>query len=246
MKGVIASLAPGVAVHDAAHGIASGDVRAAAWALSQYWQLWPEGTIHVCVIDPGVGTPRAALLASADGRHLLAPDNGLLSLVAAEAAGFEARRLRPDVLRSGSCSEPFHGRDVFAIAAARLAVGDAPSALCTGTVNPAILAWASPERLPDGGLRGEVLHIDRFGNAVTNLRPGDLPSGRWTFRAGRAVFSALLRTYGEAAPGAPLVYTGSSGRIEVAVRGGSAEKELDLARGTPIIVRLDDGKESTR
>jgi hypothetical protein len=237
MKGVIACLAPGAAIHDAAHGVPPGDVRAAAWALSQYWRLWPEGTIHVAVVDPGVGTERAALLARADGRLLLAPDNGLLALVAAEADRFEAFALRADVRRPDGHSATFHGRDVFACAAGRLAAGHAPDSLCGGPVGLADAAWAGPDRAGAGVLHGEVIHVDRFGNAVTNLRPGDLPAGAWRLAAGRTELARLERTYGDVTPGAPLAYEGSSGRIEIAIRGGSAEKGLDLRRGTPIILR---------
>ncbi len=237
MKGVIVFLAPGAAVHDAAHGVPPGDIRAAAWALSQYWRLWPEGTIHVAVVDPGVGTGRAALLARADGRLFLSPDNGLLALVSAEADRFEAFALRPDVHRPGGGSATFHGRDVFAHAAGLLAAGASPDALCAGPVAPVPVPWSGPVRTPDGTLRGEVIHVDRFGNAVTNLRPCDLPAGAWRLAAGRAEFGRLDRTYGDVPSGAPLAYAGSSGRIEIAVRGGPAEKELELRRGTPIILR---------
>ena len=237
MKGVIVALAPDASIHDAAHGVPPGDVRAAAWALSQYWRLWPEGTIHVAVVDPGVGTERAALLAHADGRLFLAPDNGLLALVAMEADRFEAFALRPDVRRPGGGSATFHGRDVFAFAAGRLAAGHAPDSLHGGPAGLADARWAGPVRALDGTLRGEVIHADRFGNAVTNLFPADLPAGPWRLDAGRAEFARLDLTYGDVPAGAPLAYAGSSGRIEVAVRGGSAENELDLRRGTPIILR---------
>lgn len=237
MKGVILSLAPDAAIHDAAHGVPPGDVRAAAWAISQYWRLWPEGTIHVAVVDPGVGTARAALLARADGRFLLAPDNGLLALVAAEAGRFEAFALRPDVRLPGGDSATFHGRDVFAYAAGLLAAGRPADALGSGPVVPSFAPWAGPIRAADGARHGEVIHVDRFGNAITNLRPGDLPGGPWRLAAGRAEFARLDRTYGDVSAGAPVAYAGSSGRIEIAVRGGSAEKELDLRRGTPIILR---------
>lgn len=237
MKGVMVSLAPGAAIHDAAHGVPPGDVRAAAWALAQYWRLWPEGTIHVAVVDPGVGTDRAALLARAGGRLFLAPDNGLLALVAAEAEDFAAFALRPGVRRPGGDSATFHGRDVFAMAAGLLAAGRGADELCAGPVVPAAMPWAEPVRAADGGLRGEVIHVDRFGNAVTNLVPADLPAGPWRLDAGRGAFGRIERTYGEVSSGAPLAYEGSSGRLEIAVRDGSAEKELDLRRGTPIILR---------
>lgn len=237
VKGVIAALAPGVTIHDAAHGVPPGDIRAAAWALSQYWRLWPEGTIHVAVVDPGVGTARAALLARAEGRLFLAPDNGLLALVAAESCDFAAFALRADVRRPGGDSATFHGRDVFAYAAGLLAAAGSPDALVAGPAAPVAVPWAGPVRAADGTLHGEVIHVDRFGNAIANLRPCDLPAGAWRLAAGRAEFGRLDRTYGDVPSGAPVAYAGSSGRIEIAVRGGSAQMELDLRRGTPIILR---------
>jgi hypothetical protein len=239
MKGVIVSLAPEARIHDAAHGVPPGDIRGAAWALDQYWRLWPAGTIHVAVVDPGVGTLRAALLAGAEGRYFLAPDNGVLSLVAAGAPGFTACALRSDVCRPGAGSATFHGRDVFAYAAGLLTAGRPPESLCAGPVGPVALPWARPVRRADGSLCGEVIHVDRFGNAVTNLDPADLPAGAWQISAGTAVLRGLQRTYGDVACGAPLAYAGSSGRIEIAVRDGSAEKELDLRPGIPIILRSD-------
>ncbi len=237
MKGVIATLAPRTPVADAAHDVPRGDIAAGAWVLSQYWNWWPPGTIHVAVVDPGVGTARAPLLAIADGRWLIAPDNGLLSGVASEASDFRAWRLKV-ITGDREISSTFHGRDVFAVAAARLARGDSWRRLAAERIEVRRLAeWREPERRPDGVVMGAIVHVDRFGNAITNLRPRDLPPGGWTLYAGRFCARRLHRTYGDVAKGRPLVYIGSSGRLELAVRDGSAAARFRLCRGGRVSVR---------
>lgn len=237
MKGVIAALAPHARVADAAHAIPRGDIAAGAWVLSQYWNWWPPGTIHVAVVDPGVGTDRAPLLAQADDRWIVAPDNGLLSGVASEARDFRAWRLMITG-EDREISSTFHGRDVFAVAAARLAKGQSWRRLAGERIEIGRLAeWREPTRRPDGVVVGAILHVDRFGNAITNLRPADLPPGGWTLCAGRFHARFLHRTYGDVAPSRPLVYIGSSGRLELAVRDGSAAARFGLRRGGPVSVR---------
>ncbi len=237
MKGVIATVAPRAQVADAAHAIPRGDIAAGAWVLSQYWNWWPPGTIHVAVVDPGVGTARMPLLAQADGRWLIAPDNGLLSGVASEARAFRAWRLNvPGEERA--ISNTFHGRDVFAVAAARLASGASWRRLARERIEICHLPdWRAPERCPDGVISGTILHVDRFGNAITNLRANDLPPAAWLLSAGRFRARRLHRTYGDVAPARPLVYIGSSGRLELAVRDGSAAARYGLRRGGRVSVR---------
>jgi S-adenosylmethionine hydrolase len=238
MKGVIATLAPSARVIDAGHEIAPGDVFAAAWALWQYWFLWPRGTIHVIVVDPGVGSSRAALLAQAEGRWFLAPDNGTLSAVAAECTSLRAWRLRPDAHRPEGCSNTFHGRDVFAWVAGRLAAGARPAEFIADP-HP-VRPWPSwhPVRRSNEVI-GQVLHIDRFGNAITNLQPHDLPPTGWELRCGPLRVRTLVRTYSEVAPGRPLLYLGSAGRLEIGVRNGSAAERYSIRRGQIIRVHHD-------
>ncbi len=237
MRGVIERLAPGTHVIDAAHDVPPGNVRSAAWILSRYWSLWPRGTIHIAVVDPGVGTRRAILLARADGRWLLAPDNGLLTGVKAAAGSFIVCALRPNVRRPAGCSRTFHGRDIFAVAAARLVSGECPDRLA-GPPLPRIVClddW-SPRSRPGGRVEGRIVHVDRFGNLITNLGPEHLPRGRWRLRIGRAVFDRLHGTFGDVAPGEELVYIGSAGRLEVAVRDGSAFARHRAGSGAKVVV----------
>ncbi|MCX7817759.1 MAG: SAM-dependent chlorinase/fluorinase [Kiritimatiellae bacterium] len=237
MKGVLAARAPLARVADAAHEIPRGDIRAGAWVLSQYWRWWPEGTVHVAVVDPGVGTSRAAVLARADRRWLIAPDNGLLSGVAAAADRFEAWRLRPTA-GAEIISSTFHGRDLFAVVAARLVAGESWRRLVERRWEITRLReWGRPERDSAGKVRGWVLHVDRFGNAITSLEIRDLPAGRWRLRAGTFRACRLHRTYGDVAPGRPLVYLGSAGRLELAVRDASAAERYGLRPGMWVVVR---------
>lgn len=231
MKGVIVSALPAAIIDDVAHDVPAGDVRAAARALARYWDRYPPGTVHVVVVDPGVGTARAALACAVDGRYLVGPDNGALTPAVSRAG---ARCVAIDV---GALARPisptFHGRDVFAPAAAELARGSALEPLGMPLAEPVRLDDPRPTRVGDDA-HGEVIAIDAFGNATTNLpgewtRPGTLVSVA-------GVRLAVLRTYGDVAPREPLALIDSEGRIEIAVRDGSAADRLSLGPGA--VVRL--------
>jgi S-adenosylmethionine hydrolase len=224
-----------VIVDDVAHDVPPGDVEAAAWALGAYWRRYPEGTVHVVVVDPGVGTSRRALVAEADGRLLVGPDNGVLSWALREA--WRAGEVRAIEMPSGAeISQTFHGRDVFAPAAARLAGGVAMSALGDPAVGMVRLPWPEPVLSHGHGARGEVVHVDRFGNLITNLRAD-------ARRDGDGVASLLAgeqrapigRTYGDVASGELVAYVGSRGLWEIAVRDGSAADRIG-GRGTVVVL----------
>lgn len=234
MKGVIATEAPGVMAVDAAHDVPPQDVRFGAWSLFQYAGYFPAGTIHVAVVDPGVGTDRHALLAEADGRYYLAPDNGLLAWVMDRATELTVRRLRRDAHRPGDISPTFHGRDVFAYVAARLASGRArPEEVADPTTEYLRPNWMQA-RYDKRTADGEIIHVDRFGNLITNIRQDRLSAlngTHWTLHAGPHRFSGLNRTYGDVKTGEPVALVGSSGLVELAVRDGSARDALRLDRG---------------
>lgn len=227
MKGVLLSSAPDATLVDITHDIPPQDVEAARLTLARVWRRFPAGTVHLVVVDPGVGTDRAALAVASDERFLVGPDNGVLS---------------PALLISGTrvvtldapsnASATFHGRDVFAPAAGRLASGVPIETLGAPAMQPRIRRTPEPRRTGDGALLGEVITIDRFGNAITNLvglRTGTVEA------AGLSL--PLRRTYGEAAVGAPVAIVGSSGLIELAVRDGNAARVLHLARGSAVLYR---------
>lgn len=240
MKGVILTIAPGTTLVDLSHDIPPQDVTAAAFVLSSAWHFFPQGTIHLAVVDPGVGTSRRPLAVSAQGHYFIAPDNGLLSLVLREEVPFQAVALtNPRYWRIPSPSFTFHGRDVFAPAAAHVARGVPLSALGEPLTDIVRLSWPLPTRLPGGGLRGEIVYIDHFGNAVTNL-PGALvePYHEGWFCAGPFRLRGLSATYADVQRGAPLALIGSHGFLEFAIREGSAAQEGRLQVGTKVEVLL--------
>lgn len=227
MKGVLLSLVANVEVVDITHDIAAQDVHAARLTVARVWRRFPIGTVHVVVVDPGVGSNRAGLAVASDGHALVGPDNGVLSpaLLVSDARVVELP-VAPGV------SATFHGRDVFVPAAAALANGESIDALGVQARDPIILRTPEPMRAADGSLVGEVIHVDRFGNAVTNLM--GLRGG--TIEAGSTQIS-LRRTYAEVAVGSAVAVVGSSGLIEIAVRDGNAARTLGLVRGMRVVLR---------
>ena len=227
MKGVLCAMAPEAQLVDVAHDVPPHDIDAGRLALARYWLRYPPGTVHLAVVDPGVGSDRAAIAVESDGRFLVGPDNGVLS----------PALLHPDarcvvLAVPAHASATFHGRDVFAPAAARLAMGTALDSLGEPCVEPVMRRTPEAVRREDGLVSGVVITIDRFGNAITNLitrRGGTLHVG------GRTL--PLLRTYSEAAPGEAMGLVGSSGLVEIAVRDGSAATVLGLRRGDEVLLR---------
>jgi S-adenosylmethionine hydrolase len=232
MKGVLFTAAPGAQVVDLSHDVPAHDVDAARLAVARYWRRFPAGTIHVVVVDPGVGSERQAIAVLSEGRFLVGPDNGVLS-PALLIPG--ARIVALDV--PGDAAPTFHGRDVFAPAAAALARGAPIDSLGTSIEDAVIRRTPEVVREADGWLRGEVIAIDRFGNAVTNL----LAVHGGAVRVGEREVS-LRRTYADVAPGEPVALVGSSGLIEIAVRDGRAADAMGLHRGS--VVRVRDGSRS--
>ena len=228
MKGVLASRAPGVPIVDIAHDLSPQDIEAARLTLARYWRRFPEGTVHLVVVDPGVGSTRAAIAVESVGRRLVGPDNGVLS-PALLIPG--ARAVRLEV--GDSAAPTFHGRDVFAPAAAALAHGAALDELGEPFPDPIIRRTPEPRRSGDGTIEGEIMTIDRFGNCVTNLLA---PRGG-TCSIGDRSLGDVRRTYADVPPGTVAAFVGSTGLIEVAVREGHAASELGLRRGDRIVLR---------
>src|SRR3712207_234825 len=164
MKGVILTRAPDVTVVDVTHDVSPQDVECGRLALARYWRRFPPGTVHLAVVDPGVGSARAALAIESDGRWLVGPDNGLLSPALLVAGA------RAVILPVPATAAPtFHGRDVFAPAAAALAAGARLDALGSPALDFVVRRTPEPRRLSDGSIEGQVITVDRFGNAITNL-----------------------------------------------------------------------------
>lgn len=227
MKGVLLTELPAATVVDIAHDIPAHDLDAGRLAIARYWRRFPRGTVHLAVVDPGVGSTRAAIAVESEGRFLVGPDNGLLSPALLIPA---ARAVRLDT--PTQASPTFHGRDVFAPAAARLAMGTDLTALGAEHPAPVIRRTPEPQRGPMGELVGQVLTIDRFGNAVTNLVG---MRGASVVAEGREL--PLKRTYSDLDPGQAGAVVGSTGLIEIVVREGRASDVLSLARGSRVWLR---------
>ncbi len=223
MRGVLLSLAPGATLADVSHEVAPGDVRAGAYLLGRSWIRFPAGSVHVAVVDPGVGGGRAALALGAEGHFFVGPDNGLLTPALGRADAIVELPLPPPA------SATFHGRDVFAPAAAALAMGAPLVSLgAPPRTAPVRHPIAAPRR--DGlATAGEVIYVDRFGTLVTNLESaadGSIEIG--------GVQLPLHRTFSDVAPGELVAFMGSGGTVEIAVRDGSAAERLGAMIGASV------------
>jgi S-adenosylmethionine hydrolase len=216
---------------DIAHDLPAHDIRGASWFLGQACLAFPAGTLHLAVIDPGVGTDRRMVWARIGGQEFLAPDNGLLTHAVALATLAEARVLPVPAAASAT----FHGRDVVAAVAARLLDGEPATAIGEACPTLVQLPEATSREAADG-IHGEVRFIDHFGNLLTNI-----PASLWPavevaggLHLGDRWIDRPVRTYGDASPGSAVVLVGSQGVIEVAVVEGSASRLLGGEIGTPV------------
>lgn len=240
MKGVVYRVNRSVHIADLTHEIAPHDVFEAALFLSRAIPHYPEGTVHIAVVDPGVGTDRHPIALSACGQFLVCPDNGLPTFLLREHPLQEARIItNPAYLAGSAISTTFHGRDIFAPAAAHLASGVPLHEL--GVELDTIVTLDIPTVTVERGKKiiGKIIHVDRFGNLITNIRErlleGAAPGMVW---AGRHRLTGLKRAYAEVSPGTPLALFGSSGYLELAVNGGSAHAALRLDRGDEVALTL--------
>ena len=238
MKAVMLRLSPGVRFVDVTHEVAAHDVVEGGLAVEAIAAVCPPGTIHLAVVDPGVGTSRRGLVVAAGGQLFVGPDNGVLT-AALSVADWRAFDLRATVYRRATVSATFHGRDVFAPAAAHLSLGVAPGGFGPPVADPLRLAWAQSREVR-GGVEGRVIHVDRFGNLITSIdadavermaRAGGVAGVRMARRQ-----MPLVRTFGDLPADAAGALVGSHGRLEVVVREGSAAARLRAGRGA--IVRL--------
>jgi len=237
MKGALHTGCPGVIVEDLSHAITPHDVFEGALFLAGAVPYFPPGSIHVVVVDPGVGTERRPVVAEAGGRVFVCPDNGLLTLYLREYPLHDAHIISNPHFMREDVSHTFHGRDVFAPAAARLAAGEALAQAGPAIDTLITLHVPEVETAEDGTIRGEVIHIDRFGNAVTNITESRLqPATAYSAEAPGLAIEGIARTYGNVAKREALALIGSTHRLEIAVREGRASELLGLARGVPIIL----------
>ncbi len=237
MKGVIYRQCPEARVVDAAHDIRRHDIRSAAWVLRQFGWTFPAGTLHVAVVDPGVGTDRAALVIEAGGQLWLGPDNGLFAWILKQHPKARIWRIKAGVVRPGDASATFHGRDIFAYAAGLLAKGVRLERLADPVDSCFEPDWLTPV-LHGRTLEGQVLHVDHFGNLITNL-PAALVADRGPdaiVQLGKLKLKGIARTYADVPSGMPLALIGSDGMLELAVNQGDASEMMGKKTGAKVLL----------
>jgi S-adenosylmethionine hydrolase len=239
MKGVILGIAPSAQIVDLSHLITPQNVREAALILLRSAPYFPENSIHIVVVDPGVGTARRPLAARIGTQYYVGPDNGTLTLLldcaAKEGWEMEFVHLNQPEYWLSSVSYVFHGRDIFAPVAAHLSIGVPLKDLGTPFENPVRLDLPQPVKTPNGWV-GEVIHIDHFGNAASNLRTETLGAAlkemdQLTVRVGGVEIHGLINTFGERAVGELVALMGSTGNLIISVVNGSAAGRLNLKVG---------------
>ncbi|HEY7304564.1 MAG TPA: SAM-dependent chlorinase/fluorinase [Bryobacteraceae bacterium] len=245
MKGVLLSRCPGAQIVDISHEIPKFSIAAGAYTISQAAPYFPAGTVHVVVVDPGVGTARRAILVEAIDQVFIAPDNGVLSLTAARDAGARAREITNRSLWLPSPSHTFHGRDIFAPVAAALASGTAQPAEA-GPVIEQIeqLTGFEPERTGENTWRGKILSVDHFGNIVTNFPSSAFPQiARATFQLelGNREIRHFQNTFGSASPDLCFAYFGSAGYVELGMNRRSAAAFLGVGPEETVLLRVTIG-----
>lgn len=241
MKGVILSVNPGTPIVDVTHEIPPFSIISGAYAISQAAPCFPPNTVHIVVVDPGVGTSRRPLLLQSGGQIFIGPDNGVFSLVAArneEAKCFEITRR--DLMRT-AVSATFHGRDIFAPVGAAVACGKAgPSDVGPQIFDPIELDGLAVEQVDSGSWTGRILSVDRFGNLITNFQSSSfsfVQSGSFEIEIAGQCVTNYAATFGEVRGRDIFVYLGSSGYIEIGVNQGSAASGLHGTPGQPVTLR---------
>ncbi len=244
MKGVMLGVNPELTFIDITHSIPPHDIQSGAFALCQAYSCFPPGTIHLAVVDPGVGTARKALVAAVGGHFFVAPDNGLLSYVFAGEESRQVYEITEAHYFRKPVSKTFHGRDIFSPVAAWIS-RDVPLDRFGPPITQLVeLEIPELRRVRDTLIEATVLAVDHFGNLVTNLKPADIPAyGDGAGRPCRLLvaqreINRFRTTFGEGSPGEIFVVPGSTGFLEIVVRGGSAAAELNVGPGAKVGVIL--------
>jgi S-adenosylmethionine hydrolase len=241
VKGVILDIAPEATIVDISHAVQAYDVLDGAIAISQTYSYFPTGTVHMVVVDPGVGTTRRPIIASSDGYHFVAPDNGVLSMIYAKEERIHVRHVTSDHYFRQPMSNTFHGRDVFAPVAAYLAkMVDSHK---FGDEIEDYVKFAAPKPKPagDNRLRAVVLKVDRFGNLITNITPDDAPalfSRKSPFKivVGSKEITDIRKAYAEGGPGEVFGILGSMGYLEIVANRSAAAQATGAGKGSEVSI----------
>jgi S-adenosylmethionine hydrolase len=257
MKGVVLGINPEAKLVDICHSIKPQNVSQAAFVLSTAYEFFPQRTIHLVVVDPGVGTERRAIILRTPAADFVAPDNGVLSYVIRQSsakaadgnrqqlelgAGLEAVAITKSQFWRSPVSSTFHGRDIFAPVAAHLSLGLTPADFGETITSLTVLPLSRPYRAPDGILVGQIRHIDNFGNLITSIKSGDLPQNvqAITVEVGNEIIAGLSDTYGTGK--GLLALIGSSGYLEISLKEGNAGTFLKADVGDEVKIKESASK----
>jgi S-adenosyl-L-methionine hydrolase (adenosine-forming) len=246
VKGVILDIVPEAAIVDISHAVQAFDVLDGALTISQTYSYFPTGTVHMIVVDPGVGTARRPIIASSDGYHFVAPDNGVLSMIYAKEERIHVRHVTAEHYFHQPVSNTFHGRDIFAPVAAYLAkMVDSHK---FGDEIEDYVRFAAPKPKPAGEnrIRAVVLKVDRFGNLISNVTPDDVPAlfaGKAAFKivVGNREITELRGNYAEGAPGEVFGILGSMGYLEIVANRAAAAQITGAGKGSEVSIILGEG-----
>jgi S-adenosylmethionine hydrolase len=240
LKGVILKINPEAQIVDITHQVAPFDLLDGALSIAAAYSYFPSHSIHVVIIDPGVGTERRPILVSGQNHYFIAPDNGVLSGIYEKEHPVVVRHITSEHYFLQPVSKTFHGRDVFAPVAAWLSKNWQPGSMGEEITDFKKFAMPKPKEA-DGLLKGVVLKVDAFGNLITNLRAEDIPAdavgkGEVRLQVGSHPVTKFVPTFGNGAAGEAVSYIGSGGFLEIAINKGSASRTLGLGRGTPVLL----------
>jgi len=236
MKGVILGISPTAQIVDISHDVAPFEIGEGAYLIAQSWRYFPKKTVHVVVVDPGVGTSRRPILVEVGGHYFLGPDNGVLSMVYLQET-CKVRHVTGEKYFLHPVSRTFHGRDVFAPVAGHLAAGVTPARMGKVVQDYLKPDFDKPHRAGKRTWIARILKIDRFGNIITNIHLkdfGDLAKSNFTLSLGPIEVNVLARNYSETAPGELFLILGSSGYYEVSMSQGSAAKSVKCQTGAAL------------
>jgi S-adenosyl-L-methionine hydrolase (adenosine-forming) len=244
LHGVVLSVHPEATIVDVCHAVASYDVLDGAWTIAQAYRFFPPRTVHVVVVDPGVGGQRRPIIVETDRYIFVAPDNGVLSLVEAREPKFNVRHITAERYFLQPVSHTFHGRDIFAPVAGWLSKGVAPSEFGPGISDYLRLPLPQVERIGQNSLRGVVLKVDKFGNLITNIGELEAPalfsgtSPAVSILVAGSTITRLCQSYAQGEGEEVFAIVGSSGYLEIAANQASAAEKLAAGVGTPVGIVL--------
>ncbi|HZE26257.1 MAG TPA: SAM-dependent chlorinase/fluorinase [Terriglobales bacterium] len=251
MKGVILAIEPEAQIVDICHSVQAFDVLDGALTIAQAYSYFPSGTVHMVIVDPGVGTARRPLLVSSDRHHFVAPDNGVLSLIYQREQRLSARHVTGEHYFLQPVSKTFHGRDVFSPIAAYLSKGVDPAKFGEAVTDFVRFSAPKPKLVDETTLRGVVLKVDRFGNLVTNITPQDAPmlftenASGFKIVIGKREITEIKSAYALGAPGEVFGILGSMGYLEIAANRGAATQILGVGKGSDVNVVLGEAAAAT-